>query len=77
MEEFLRQNSWVLIFVAIWALPWKGYALWRAARLGQKWWFITLLTVNTLALLEILYIFIFSKRELSVKHKKFNETETG
>ena len=53
----------LVIFLALfWALPWKGMALWKAARLEDKWWFIALLVSNTLGLLEILYIFVFSKR---------------
>jgi len=31
--------------------------------LKDKWWFIALLVVNTLGILEILYIYIWSKRE--------------
>ena len=52
-----------LALAVIWTIPWKGVALWRAARRGEKIWFIVLLLVNTLAILEIIYIFIFSKRE--------------
>ncbi|MBU3965719.1 hypothetical protein KKG29_03035 [Patescibacteria group bacterium] len=63
MEQFLIQNSWPIILSVAWTLPWKGVALWKAARLNDKWWFIALLVINTLALLEILYIFIFSKRK--------------
>ena len=52
----------ILILLAIlWTIPWKGVALWKSARNGHKWWFIALLVVNTLAILEILYIFVFSK----------------
>lgn len=54
-------NSWVVLAIIIWVLPWKGVALWRAAKLSQKWWFIALLILNTLAIIEILYIFIFSR----------------
>ena len=61
MEQFLIENPWVIWLAIIWTIPWKGAALWRAAKLSHKWWFIVLLVVNTLALLEILYIFIFSK----------------
>jgi len=52
-----------LVVAAIWTIPWKGVALWKAARRGEKIWFVVLLVVNTLAILEILYIFLFSKRE--------------
>ncbi|MEK7627086.1 MAG: DUF5652 family protein [Patescibacteria group bacterium] len=59
-----------LFLIAIWTLPWKGIALWKAARNGQKIWFIALLVVNTLAILEIVYIFIFSKKVQAVEAKK-------
>ena len=67
MEQFLIENSWIILLVILWTLPWKGVALWKSARLKDKWWFIALLVVNTLGLLEILYIFIFSKRKTLVK----------
>jgi hypothetical protein len=54
-----------LLFIALailWTLPWKGFALWKSARKGDSVWFIILLLVNTLAILEILYIFIFSEK---------------
>ena len=51
----------ILVILLIWTLPWKGYALWKAARNKSPWWFVILLIVNTAGILEILYIFIFSK----------------
>ena len=62
MDAFFLQNPIVLTLIALWVLPWKGVALWRAARRRDKWWFIALLVLQTLAILEILYIFVFSKR---------------
>ena len=62
MEQFI-QNPWMAVLIAAWTLPWKGWALWIAAKKGAKWWFIALLVINTLAVLEIFYIFVFSKRE--------------
>ena len=52
----------VLVFViAIWTLVWKGLALWKSARKSHMIWFIVLLIVNTIGILDILYIYIFSK----------------
>jgi len=61
MQEFIVQNPWVILLAAAWTLPWKGIALWKAANLKSKVWFIVLLLVNTVGILEILYILIFSK----------------
>jgi uncharacterized membrane protein YiaA len=47
----------------LWSLPWKGIALWKAAQRKEKGWFIAILVLNTLAILEILYIFVFSKKD--------------
>ena len=54
-------NPYLIALLALWALPWKGVALYKAARLQKKWWFIALLIINTMAILEILYIFVFSR----------------
>jgi len=43
-------------------VPWKGIALWKAARNKSLAWFVVLFIVNTAGILEILYIFVFSKR---------------
>jgi hypothetical protein len=53
----------LLLLILAWTIPWKGVALWKAARNSDKWWFIALLILNTLAILEIIYIFIFAKRK--------------
>ena len=47
----------------IWTLYWKGRSLWKAAQAGDRNWFIALLIINTLGILEILYIYIFSKKK--------------
>lgn len=47
----------------VWSLIWKGIALWKSARRGEKAWFIIFIIANTVGILEILYIYIFSKME--------------
>ena len=56
-----------IFLIAIWSLYWKARALWRAARLGEKGWFVALLLINTAGILDILYLYIFSKRAESVE----------
>lgn len=55
------QNPIFSTLLAIWVLPWKGVALWKASRRNDKIWFVALLVINTLGILEILYIFVFSR----------------
>lgn len=61
----------IISALIIWSLIWKGIALWKAARNDSPVWFIVMLVLNTCGILEILYIFIFSKR----KSKKMSEKE--
>jgi hypothetical protein len=60
-----------VIFLMIWSIVWKALALWRSARLGKKLWFAVFLFVNTIGILEIIYLFVLSKpvvpAELEIK----------
>lgn len=51
-----------IILIIVWSLIWKGLALWRSAELGQKYWFIAILVINTLGILEIIYYFFVAKK---------------
>lgn len=62
MEQIILRNIWIIGLIIAWTLPWKGYALWKAAQSKHTWWFIALLVINTFAILEILYIFVILKR---------------
>jgi methionyl-tRNA synthetase len=53
----------ILLILAVWSIVWKGWALWLAARNGHTTWFIVLLVVNTVAILEIFYIFGIGRPE--------------
>ena len=53
----------VLAILGVWSIVWKGLALWKAARRGENVWFIVLLIVNTVGILEILYVFVFSRKQ--------------
>ena len=52
----------LFFLIVIWSVVWKGLALWKAAREGSKKWFVVFLIVNTLGILEILYLYVFSKK---------------
>ncbi|MBI2037286.1 MAG: hypothetical protein HYT14_02915 [Candidatus Liptonbacteria bacterium] len=49
----------IILAAALWTIILKGYALWYAARGSQKKWFIALLVINTLGILEIVYLIWF------------------
>lgn len=45
------------VIIAIIVVALKGYALWNAAKRDEKWWFIILLVINTLGILELIYLY--------------------
>jgi len=54
------------IVLFVWSLFWKGIALWRAAKSDQQYWFVALLLFNTLGILEIIYLFRFAKKRMTI-----------
>jgi len=53
--------TWLLIIIVLWSTAWKLLALWKSARKNHLVWFIVMAVVNTVGILPILYIFVFSK----------------
>ena len=64
-----------IIIVSIWTLVWKGFALWKSANKKSIPWFIILLIFNTVGILEILYIFLFSKMSFKGKKLTFEKSK--
>ncbi|OGG76410.1 hypothetical protein A2950_00930 [Candidatus Kaiserbacteria bacterium RIFCSPLOWO2_01_FULL_55_19] len=60
-SEFMTALIPLVIVLVLWTVILKGYALWSAARNTQKWWFIALLVINTLGILELIYLIWFRK----------------
>jgi hypothetical protein len=51
----------LLLILIIWSIFWKGLALWHAGRRGHPWWFVVVLILNTVGILEIIYLFAILK----------------
>lgn len=49
----------ILVVLALWTTIIKAFALWYAARNGQRLWFVALLVLNTLGILELVYLLAF------------------
>jgi hypothetical protein len=56
-------DMWLFIVIVAWSLGWKGAALWKAARNNQLYWFSAFMVVNTIGILEIIYIYVFAKKQ--------------
>ena len=64
--------TWLLAVIVIWSFVWKLLALWKSARSKHLVWFIVMAVINTVGILPILYIFVFSKLKYKsvIKSKK-------
>lgn len=70
----LDQSSAILFFVVfLWSIFWKGLALWKAAILKQRNWFVALLILNTVGIAEIAYLFFFADKKMKLSELKFWE----
>lgn len=69
----------IIIGLALFAL--KGYSLWYAAKREEKGWFIALLLINTMGLLEFYYLYtvvdLWKKKSSSTEEKKESVSEQG
>jgi methionyl-tRNA synthetase len=62
---------WVFFILYLWSILWKGLALWRSANLKQRNWFVAILVLNTVGILEIVYLFFFATKKLKLTELKF------
>jgi methionyl-tRNA synthetase len=62
---------WVFFILYLWSILWKGLALWRSANLKQRNWFVAILVLNTVGILEIVYLFFFATKRLKLTELKF------
>ena len=78
IQQFILDNNQNLFFTVpllVWTLTLKGLALYKAAKKEDKIWFAIILVFNFLGLLEILYLFVFSKKnplKMPASLKKLN-----
>ncbi|VVB83865.1 Uncharacterised protein [uncultured archaeon] len=60
----------LLVIIILWTFIWKIAALIKAAKNRSAGWVIVFALINTVGILEILYIFVFSKIKPLKKSEK-------
>ncbi|PIS14300.1 hypothetical protein COT64_03435 [Candidatus Shapirobacteria bacterium CG09_land_8_20_14_0_10_39_12] len=68
--ETINSNPYLAVAFSTWIVVWKGLALWKSAQKGQKPWFVAILVINTLGLLEIIYLFLVPRLKFTFPKKK-------
>ncbi|HRH24632.1 MAG TPA: DUF5652 family protein [Candidatus Paceibacterota bacterium] len=61
----------LFLIIALWSLAWKLVAVWHAARNKQRLWMVALILVNTVGVLEIIYLAWFRKDNNGVGSNDF------
>jgi len=69
----IRTIIFFFSMLIIWALVWKGFALWKSGRNTKPVWFIAFLISQTYGILEIPYLFLFSKIKDDKHFKKIHD----
>jgi hypothetical protein len=62
METFFAHRLIIFLIIMLWVLPWKAWALWTAAKNNHRGWFIALILINSIAILDIIYLFGVAKK---------------
>ncbi len=65
IATWIDSHTALFLLIVVWSLFWKGLALWHAGKRSHFLWFIVFLLVNTLGILEIVYLFGFLKLKSS------------
>jgi len=60
--QFIGSHTLLFGLLFIWSLFWKGMALWKSARLSHKWWFLIVLVVNSVGIVDIIYLYFVARR---------------
>mgnify|MGYP001612075861 CR=1 FL=1 len=77
MDSYLRdliqgnfaQGFTAMLFFSLlmlWSFLWKGLGLWNSAKNGDMYWFIAILVLNTAGVVEIFYLFVYSKNKMTI-----------
>lgn len=62
----------IFLIVVVWSIIIKGFGLYHAARHEEKLWFVALLFINTLGILEVVYLFFLSKEKMTIQEVSIN-----
>lgn len=70
--NYLPPNvSPVLLFVIlVWSTAWKIVAIWRASKNNQIYWFVILFLINSIGILDLIYLFRFAKKKMTIEDLK-------
>jgi len=69
-ETLTPFGIFLFVVLLIWSFIWKGIALWKAVKNNHKTWYVVLLIINTVGILEIIYLFCCQRKKIEKEVKK-------
>ncbi len=63
IDTFPPQLKFIFYILLIWSVAWKLVSLWKSARHGQKIWFAVLFLINSVGILDLIYLFFFQRND--------------
>lgn len=75
--NILGGSIFFFLIIICWTIVWKAIALWLAARNNHKFWFGVMLVVNTIGILEIIYVFAVAMKKPGAKKSLMEEMKFG
>ena len=70
LNQINQISPFLLFAMSLWTIAWMGLGLYRAASLKQKNWFLAILLIHIMGIIEIAYLFYFAKKRLTIAEIK-------
>lgn len=77
VQVFFTNHPFLAFAIMLWSIAWKGLALWRSAQLSHKKWFIAILVLNTVGILDIIYLYFVAKKYTVVSETEEKAEDTA
>jgi hypothetical protein len=62
ISRWAEANPILFALILFWIFVSKGVALWHAANLQQRYWFVIIMLVNTFGILDIAYLYFVARK---------------
>lgn len=71
-------NNLGLLILIVWETLWKAIGLWKAAKRGERLWFIAIFLINLFGLIPIFYLWRTKQLEVVIEDfKQFFKSKFG
>lgn len=65
------EYSLLISLLILWSAFWKALGLYKAIKSDQMWWFVAIFMINLAGIFEIIYLFKFAKKPMTLEELAF------